>query len=277
MRALWNSTCLSPVQNNPLLFSRSSKKYANSLCNFTNKSFQISCKFPESEVKENYARSSSNKKMEEYNLAMKRMTRNPYEYHHELGMNYTLITEDLIVGSQPQKIEDIDYLKEEENVAFILNLQQDEDIEFWGIDLQSIVTRCSELGIHHMRRPARDFDPDSLRSVLPKAVSSLEWAISEGKGRVYVHCTAGLGRAPAVSIAYMFWFCGMDLNTAYDTLVSKRPCGPNKRSIQGATYDLAKNDQWKEPFENLPDYAFADVADWERKLIQDRVRALRDT
>lgn len=67
------------------------------------------------------------------------------------------------------------------------------------------------------------------------------------------------------------------LNTAYDTLVSKRPCGPNKRSIRGATYDLAKTDQWKEPFENLPDYAFTDVADWERKLIQDRVRALRDT
>lgn len=215
--------------------------------------------------------------MEEYNLAMKRMMRNPYEYHHELGMNYTLITEDLIVGSQPQKIEDIDHLKEEEKVAFILNLQQDKDIEYWGIDLQSIVRRCSELGIHHMRRPARDFDPDSLRGVLPNAVSSLEWAISEGKGRVYVHCTAGLGRAPAVSIAYMFWFCGMDLNTAYDTLVSKRPCGPNKRSIRGATYDLAKTDQWKEPFENLPDYAFADVADWERKLIQDRVRALRDT
>ncbi|KAM3309109.1 phosphoglucan phosphatase LSF2, chloroplastic [Capsicum chacoense] len=280
MGALWNSTCLcssSPLQNNPLLFSSSlRKKNANSFCNFTKSSLQISCKLPESEVEENRGRVSSNN-MEEYNLAMKRMMRNPYEYHHELGMNYTLITEDLIVGSQPQKIEDIDHLKEEENVAFILNLQQDKDIEFWGIDLQSIVRRCSELGIHHMRRPARDFDPDSLRGVLPKAVSSVEWAISEGKGRVYVHCTAGLGRAPAVSIAYMFWFCGMDLNTAYDALTSKRPCGPNKRSIRGATYDLAKNDQWKEPFENLPDYAFADVADWERKLIQDRVRALRDT
>lgn len=59
---------------------------------------------------------------------------------------------------------------------------------------------------------ARDFDPDSLRSGLPKAVSSLEWAISEGNGRVYVHCTAGLGRAPAVAIAYMFWFCNMDVS-----------------------------------------------------------------
>ena len=66
---------------------------------------------------------------------------------------------------------------------------------------------------------ARDFDPDSLRSGLPKAVSSLEWAISEGKGKVYVHCTAGLGRAPAVAIAYMFWFCGMN--------VSHGDCFPN--------------------------------------------------
>ncbi|XP_009769315.1 phosphoglucan phosphatase LSF2, chloroplastic [Nicotiana sylvestris] len=280
MGTLWNSTCCLcspwlvttfPLQKNPFLVPSLTKKNANS-------SVPISCKLPESEVEENYTSSSvSSNKMEEYNLAMKRMMRNPYEYHHDLGMNYTLITENLIVGSQPQKVEDIDHLKKEENVAFILNLQQDKDIEFWGIDLQSIVRRCSELGIHHMRRPAKDFDPDSLRGVLPKAVSLLEWAISEGKGRVYVHCTAGLGRAPAVSIAYMFWFCGMDLNTAYDTLTSKRPCGPNKRSIRAATYDLAKNDQWKEPFENLPDYAFADVADWERKLIQDRVRGLRDT
>jgi protein-tyrosine phosphatase len=40
----------------------------------------------------------------------------------------------------------------------------------------------------------------------------LEWAISEGKGRVYVHCTAGLGRAPAVAIAYLFWFSDMNVS-----------------------------------------------------------------
>ena len=64
-----------------------------------------------------------------------------------------------------------------------------------------------------MHWKARDFDPDSLRSGLPKAVSSLEWAISEGKGKVYVHCTAGLGSAPAVAIAYMFWFCDIDVSS----------------------------------------------------------------
>ncbi|KAL7614603.1 hypothetical protein Lser_V15G09083 [Lactuca serriola] len=241
----------------------------------------ISCKATQNEIDETppskSRQSSTTHKVEDYNTAMKRMMRNPYEYHHDLGMNYNLITENLIVGSQPQKAEDIDHLKNEQNVAYILNLQQDSDIAYWGIDLESIVKRCKQLGIRHMRRPARDFDPDSLRSMLPKAVSSLEWAISEGKGRVYVHCTAGLGRAPAVSIAYMFWFLDMDLNTAYDKLTTIRPCGPNKKAIRGATYDLAKNDPWKEPFENLPEDAFGNVAEWERKLIQNRVRDLRGT
>uniref|UniRef100_A0A0D9XNA0 Tyrosine specific protein phosphatases domain-containing protein n=1 Tax=Leersia perrieri TaxID=77586 RepID=A0A0D9XNA0_9ORYZ len=216
------------------------------------------------------------RRMEDYNTAMKRMMRNPYEYHHDLGMNYAVISDSLIVGSQPQKPEDIDHLKDEENVAFILCLQQDKDIEYWSIDFQSIVNRCKELGIKHIRRPAVDFDPDSLRTQLPKAVSSLEWAISEGKGRVYVHCTAGLGRAPAVAISYMFWFENMDLKTAYEKLTSKRPCGPNRRAIRAATYDLAKNDPQKESFESLPEHAFEGVSDWERRLIHERVRALRE-
>ncbi|GAU24453.1 hypothetical protein TSUD_319300 [Trifolium subterraneum] len=248
--------------------------------NYSIRKNKICCKLSESGIEENPTTnrvSKSKDMMEEYNIAMKKMMRNPYEYHHDLGMNYNVITDNLIVGSQPQKPEDVDHLKKEEGVAYILNLQQDKDAEFWGIDLQSIVRRSRELEIRHMRRPAVDFDPNSLRSALPKAVSSLEWAISEGKGRVYVHCTAGLGRAPAVAIAYLFWFSDMNLNAAYDLLTSKRPCGPNKKAIRGATYDLAKNDPWKEPFESLPDHAFGDIADWERNLIQNRVRALRGT
>ncbi|XP_047174410.1 phosphoglucan phosphatase LSF2, chloroplastic [Vigna umbellata] len=250
--------------------------------NYPTRLTPISCKLPESGTEDNPTvtgkRLHKNKdRMEDYNVAMKRMMRNPYEYHHDLGMNYTFITDYLIVGSQPQKPEDIDHLKKEEGVTYILNLQQDKDVDYWGIDLQSIIRRCHELEIGHIRRPAKDFDPGSLRSELPKAVASLEWAISQGKGRVYVHCTAGLGRAPAVAIAYLFWFCRMNLNEAYDMLTSKRPCGPNKTAIRGATYDLSKNDPFKEPFENLPEYAFEDIADWERNLIQDRVRSLRNT
>ncbi|KAM5556828.1 hypothetical protein ABKV19_024293 [Rosa sericea] len=287
MASVGNS-CFSSVFTAPLEKDVFLKKMKKSSCNClmgSNNSLKLNkvyCGLPESGIEKkptSSTASNSKKVVEDYNTAMKRMMRNPYEYHHDLGMNYTLITDNLIVGSQPQKPEDIDHLREVENVAYILNLQQDNDVEYWGIDLQSIIKRCKEVGIRHMRRPAKDFDPDSLRNGLPKAVSSLEWAIYEGKGKVYVHCTAGLGRAPAVAIAYMYWFLGMNvsLNAAYDALTSKRPCGPNKRAIQGATYDLAKNDPWKEPFENLPEYAFEDMADWERKLIQDRVISLRGT
>jgi hypothetical protein len=45
-------------------------------------------------------------------------------------MNYAVITDNLIVGSQPQKPEDIDHLRNEEKVAYILCLQQDKDIEY---------------------------------------------------------------------------------------------------------------------------------------------------
>ncbi|XP_008369412.1 phosphoglucan phosphatase LSF2, chloroplastic-like [Malus domestica] len=168
--------------------------------------------------------------MEEYNTAMKKMMRNPYEYHHDLGF------------------------------TFGINVEENEQIRYYN--------------------------------GLPKAVASLEWAVSKGKGKVCVHCTAGLGRAPAVAVAYIYWFLGM--NKSHNagpfygrfsvpdfhytvSLTSKRPCGPSKMAISGATYYLTKKDPWKEPLENLPEYAFEDIADWERNLIRDRVCSLRGT
>ena len=53
------------------------------------------------------------------------------------------------------------------------------------------------------------------------------------EGLVYVHCTAGLGRAPAVCIAYMYWFLDMSLDEAYQRLTEIRPCGPKVREGLG--------------------------------------------
>ncbi|KAI5082123.1 hypothetical protein GOP47_0001866 [Adiantum capillus-veneris] len=218
--------------------------------------------------------SVADSKNDEYNRAMQRQMRSPYEYHHDLGIYFTRIIDGLIVGSQPQTPDDVDKIYKDEGVRAILNLQEDKDIKYWKIDFDAITKRCSELGIQYMRAPARDFDPSSLRTELPKAVCLLDGAISQGK-TVYVQCSAGLGRAPGVAIAYLYWFNGMNLDGAYNFLTSKRPCGPNKEAIRGATYDLAKNDAGKEPFEKLPECAFADVSSSERQLIQERVRSLQ--
>lgn len=73
--------------------------------------------------------------------------------------------------------------------------------------------------------------------------------------------------------SFLFFGLVLQLPAAYHMVTSKRPCGPKKDAIRGATYDLAKNDPWKAPFEQLPDFAFSGVADWERRLIHERVRS----
>lgn len=127
------------------------------------------------------------------------------------GIYYTRITDNLIVGSQPQTPEDVERLFHQEGITAIVNLQQDHDIAYWQVDLSPIRKRCEELGVVHIRRPARDFDPHSLRQELPRMVAAIDKLTCEGRN-VYVHCTAGLGRAPGCAIAYLFWFQHMTVS-----------------------------------------------------------------
>ena len=53
--------------------------------------------------------------------------------------------------------------------------------------------------IFSLHLPCSDFDPFDLRMQLPLAVARLHHAITT-HGHAYVHCTAGLGRAPAVAV-----------------------------------------------------------------------------
>ncbi|KAG2486009.1 hypothetical protein HYH03_015322 [Edaphochlamys debaryana] len=180
-------------------------------------------------------------KNEAYNRIMQRQMGwshvNPYEYHYDRGLYYHEVLPNLICGTQPRNVADVDELFEAERITHILNLQQDKDMHYWGVKLEDIRRACAKHSINHMRRPARDFDPHSLRRTIPGAVHSLSSALSGG-GRVYVHCTAGLGRAPAVCIAYMYWFTPMQLDEAYKSLTTLRPCGPKRDAIRGATYDI---------------------------------------
>ncbi|PKA48056.1 Phosphoglucan phosphatase DSP4, chloroplastic [Apostasia shenzhenica] len=110
-------------------------------------------------------------------------------YRHELGMNYNFIRPDLIVGSCLQSPSDVDKLVKI-GVRTIFCLQQNSDLE--------------------------DFDAFDLRMRLPAVVSKLHRVINRNGGVTYIHCTAGLGRAPAVAVAmdyvqdidcFNFWSC----------------------------------------------------------------------
>ncbi|XP_007010098.2 PREDICTED: phosphoglucan phosphatase DSP4, amyloplastic isoform X1 [Theobroma cacao] len=159
-------------------------------------------------------------------------------YRHELGMNYNFIRPDLIVGSCLQAPEDVDKLRKV-GVKTIFCLQQDPDLEYFGVDIgaiQDYAKKCSD--IEHIRAQIRDFDSFDLRMRLPAVVSKLYKAINQNGGVTYVHCTAGLGRAPAVAMAYMFWVQGYKLSEAHRLLLSKRSCFPKLDAIKSATADI---------------------------------------
>ncbi|GER51237.1 dual specificity protein phosphatase (DsPTP1)family protein [Striga asiatica] len=159
-------------------------------------------------------------------------------YRHELGMNYNFIRPDLIVGSCLQTPEDVDKLRSI-GVKTIFCLQQDSDLEYFGVDIAAIREYANSCGdIQHLRAEIRDFDAFDLRMRLPKVVSKLQKAINRNGGVTYIHCTAGLGRAPATAVAYMFWVQGYTLNEAHTLLMSKRSCFPKLDAIKSATADI---------------------------------------
>ncbi|KAL3161748.1 hypothetical protein ABBQ38_008843 [Trebouxia sp. C0009 RCD-2024] len=212
-------------------------------------------------------------KSDAYNEKMKQamgwQDADPYQYHYDRGLYYHEIIPNLLCGSQPRNVADVAELEAEVGVTTVINLQQDADFQHWGVDFGAVHQKAQELGINLIRRPAQDFDPHSLRHMLPSAVNSVYHAL-DNKQRVYVHCTAGLGRAPAVIIAYLFWFKDMGLDEAYKHLTDIRPCGPKRDAIRGATFDLCSGRPAHE-FDHLDSNAFSGMSQHERDRLRHRV------
>ena len=183
---------------------------------------------------------------EDYTTEMQEKMGGSLTYEHDRGMNYTRILDGtrshpgLIVGSCLQTPEDAERLRNDEKVRAVLCLQQDKDMAYFDLDILPVLGGCEAVGIDHFRSRVNDFDPHDLRLRLPDAVAALERAARLcGPGEsVYVHCTAGLGRAPGVAIAYMYWVLGYGLMEAHGILTSKRPCHPKLESIRLATCDM---------------------------------------
>lgn len=198
----------------------------------------------------------------------------PFTYHYDRGLYFHELWPRLLCGTQPRNPDEVSALAQEHGVHTLVNLQQDKDMAHWGVDFAANAARAAELGVDIRRPSIMDFSADSLRHQLPVAVrhvvEAMEAAERDG-GRVYVHCTAGLGRAPAVCIAYLYWFQGFNLDDAYAHVTRTRPCGPRRDSVRAATADLMSGRQDHE-FERRPSHAFAFMNDDDRRCVQDKVR-----
>mmetsp|Transcript_39351 Transcript_39351/g.47694 ORF Transcript_39351/g.47694 Transcript_39351/m.47694 type:complete len:414 (+) Transcript_39351:205-1446(+) len=178
---------------------------------------------------------------DEYSKEMASKMGSNLTYVHENGTNWARVTDHIIVGSCIQTVEDLDRIRTEENVGTILCLQEDKDMAWWDLDIKPIQRRAAETGMNHLRMPLRDFDAMDIRSNIASLISALSPEMTslkaEGKS-LYVHCTAGLGRAPVVALAYMHWIEGTPLEDAYSSLFAVRRCHPQLKAIREATCDL---------------------------------------
>ena len=196
-------------------------------------------------VDEEQKNDNNNDIEDKYNEAMKAYSASPFEYQHEKGLYYHQITDSILVGTQPWEKGSIIYLEEKENVTVLFNTQEDGNFEYWKVNIGEREEEAKKAGVRLHRQPIVDFSFDSLREQLPEAASEFDRLMNRSDEEViYCHCTAGMGRSPAVVIAYLYWTDDRfeSLDAAYEFLTSKRPCGPKKEAIRQATVDILESE-----------------------------------
>lgn len=134
------------------------------------------------------------------------------------------IIPELLVGEYPRH-EDIPWLKESFEITAVHNLQDDEDLRVNGLSIEALRRECDAHAIKLVRTPIPDGSADAMRERLKAALDDLHALISSQR-RVYLHCNAGLNRAPTLAIGYLRGFRKMSLDEALAHVKKRRACGP---------------------------------------------------
>ena len=151
-------------------------------------------------------------------------------------IHYNTILDDIFVGTCPQDSDDIDELREVLRITAVLNLQTDSDMQAWGLNWAHVSGHYKACDMDLARVPIVDFDPIDLRKELANGVDALDRLVKQ-EHCVYIHCTAGIGRAPAVVIAWLAWCQDWQLDEAISFVKQRRVCSPVVEAIREATRD----------------------------------------
>lgn len=118
----------------------------------------------------------------------------------------------IYIGPCIASIEDVNIL-ENAGINAVLNIQTDKDLMHNHINLDYITKSLTDAGIVLERYPIIDFSAIDLRNKIRGAAAALDNLISQSK-TVYVQCTSGIGRAPAVVVGYLVEFDGYSVDSA---------------------------------------------------------------
>ncbi|MFT5114690.1 MAG: protein-tyrosine phosphatase [Parasphingorhabdus sp.] len=140
-------------------------------------------------------------------------------------INFDLIRPKLFIGSCPRSRTDVDRMAEALGITGVLNLQTDDDFVKHGVAWDEVQVGFQSQNIALMRTPIIDFDRDDLERKVRDSGDLLDQMMAVGH-TVYVHCTAGIERAPATVISYIIQSDGVSLAEAVKEVTTQRKCSP---------------------------------------------------
>ncbi len=136
-------------------------------------------------------------------------------------INFSGIEPNIFIGSAPQAELDVKRLAQMK-VSAVLSLQSDADLKNHQIDWAALQHAYQSNHIVVQRFPVIDFDEADLGEKLPEPVMALNQLLAN-KHRVYVHCNAGICRAPATVLTYLCHYREMSPEEGLNYLRAQRP------------------------------------------------------
>ncbi|KAA8499923.1 Phosphoglucan phosphatase LSF2, chloroplastic [Porphyridium purpureum] len=156
------------------------------------------------------------------------------------GLDFDRIPPDMFLGPYPQSADDIQKMKDA-GVRGVVNVQTDGDMQCRKVIWTDMLNLYAEAGIHAVRVPIEDFNPESLTVNLAQAAQALADLHRDGYAPVYVHCTAGMSRAAATVITYLVVHLKMfsSVQDAYDHVKKHRSViAPNMQVVRDVVAPL---------------------------------------
>ena len=160
-------------------------------------------------------------------------------------MNHSQILPRLFVGSCPATTEDINHLKADLGITAILNLQTDQDLDYWDLDWPRLESHCREWALPSAAclsatsMPGPPAQPPRMRGDSGRVVAGRSHGLHPLQHR--------LRPFRSVAIAYLFLKQHRNLDESMEQVTKWRSCSPNIESIitSGDTVAGVYEDYWR--------------------------------